>query len=205
MIAQLSEWYGKDVDLTIHIGNFHKHLGMRLDHWIQGGVKINVTEYLSKILEDVPQKHKGHLVMPVANHLFEVGKAAWNLSKDNVQIFYTIVDKVLFLRKLVWFDILTGVALLTTRVIEPEEDDEKKLSHVLKYLKITRELVLTLESDVSGTVKYWMDGSFVVHHDMKIHIGGSMLMGKCAVYCASIKQKLNTKSSTKAELVVWMT
>ena len=93
------------------------------------------------------------------------------------------------------------MALLTTRVIEPEEDDEKKLSHVLKYLKITRELVLTLESDVSGTVKYWMDGSFVVHHDMKIHIGGSMLMGKCAVYCASIKQKLNTKSSTKAELV----
>ena len=76
MIAQLSERYGKDADLTIHIGNFHEYLGMRLDHWMQGGVKINVTEYLSKILEDVPQKHKGHLVMPVANHLFEVGKAA---------------------------------------------------------------------------------------------------------------------------------
>ena len=74
------------------------------------------------------------------------------------------------------------MALLTTRVIEPEEDDEKKLSHVLKYLKITRELVLTLELYVSGTVKYWMDVVLIVYHNMKIHTGGLMLMGKCAVY-----------------------
>ena len=40
-----------------------------------------------------------------------------------------------------------------------------------------------------------------VHHDMKSHTGGMMLMRRGALYSASSKQKLNTKSSTKAELV----
>jgi hypothetical protein len=40
-----------------------------------------------------------------------------------------------------------------------------------------------------------------VHPDMKSHTGGMMTLGKTPVYGASTKQKLNTKSSTEAELV----
>jgi hypothetical protein len=40
-----------------------------------------------------------------------------------------------------------------------------------------------------------------MHPDMKNHTGGCMTLGKGAPYCASTKQKLNTKSSTKSELV----
>ena len=36
---------------------------------------------------------------------------------------------------------------------------------------------------------------------MKSHAGGMLSLGKGAVYAASTKQKLNTKSSTEAELV----
>ena len=50
-------------------------------------------------------------------------------------------------------------------------------------------------------MKWWADAAFSVNHNMKIHTGGMMSMGRGALYSASNKQKLNTKSSTKAELV----
>jgi hypothetical protein len=51
-------------------------------------------------------------------------------------------------------------------------------------------------------VKWWVDASFVVHPDMRSHTDGVMSLGKGAVYSASTtRQKLNTRSSTEAELV----
>ena len=41
----------------------------------------------------------------------------------------------------------------------------------------------------------------MVHHNMTIHTGGMMLMVRGALYSASNQKKLNTKSSTEAELV----
>jgi hypothetical protein len=46
-----------------------------------------------------------------------------------------------------------------------------------------------------------MDGSYAVHHDMRSHTGGLLTMGKGAIYNCSMKQKLNTKSSTETEVV----
>ena len=41
----------------------------------------------------------------------------------------------------------------------------------------------------------------MVHPDMRSHSGIIMMFGKGAMYSSSCKQKLNTKSSTEAELV----
>ena len=45
------------------------------------------------------------------------------------------------------------------------------------------------------------DAAFAVHQDMKSHTGAVMTLGKGAVNTISAKQKLNTRSSTEAELV----
>ena len=45
------------------------------------------------------------------------------------------------------------------------------------------------------------NASFAVHHDMKSHTGATMSLGKGSVYLTLVRQKLNTKSSTEAELV----
>ena len=90
---------------------------------------------------------------------------------------------------------------LTTQVREPDEYYDKKLGRILKYLSGTRDLVLALESGCTGTVKWWVDVAFAVHHDMKRHTGGMITMGRGALYSASNKQKLSTKSSTEADLV----
>ena len=65
------------------------------------------------------EKHRRNAVMLDSNHLFEVNKTETNLSKEDAQIFYTIVDKIMFLIKQVGTDILTIVVFPTTRFRYP--------------------------------------------------------------------------------------
>ena len=62
-------------------------------------------------------------------------------------------------------------------------------------------LKLTLRSHQGGVSSWWMDASYGVHPDMKGHTGLTMSLGKGSILSKSTKQKLNTTSSTKAELV----
>jgi hypothetical protein len=99
-------------------------------------------------------------------------------------------------------DVQTATAFLTTRVKGPDIDDYKKLNRVMQYLRDTNDLYLTLEADNLHIVKWWVDGSFTVHPDMKSHTGATMsLSTKGYVYSTSVRHKLNTKRSTEAELV----
>ena len=47
----------------------------------------------------------------------------------------------------------------------------------------------------------WVDASYAVHNDMKSHTGGAMSLSRGVFSTKSTKQKLNTKSSTEAEVV----
>ena len=68
-----------------------------------------------------------------------------------------------------------------------------------QYLRCMRELTLTIEP--STNAQQWIDSSYTVHPDMHSHSGIIMMLGKGVTYSTSCKQKLNTKSSTEAELV----
>ena len=89
---------------------------------------------------------------------------------------------------------------LTTRVQSPDIDHWRKLGRCLPYLKDTKDLPLTLEANNMSIINWWVDASFAVHHDFRSHTGVSMSLGKgCAINLSS-KQKINTWSSTEAEL-----
>ena len=103
-----------------------------------------MTDYLKKILYHLTSKYQGRAITPAANHLFEVNNTTRKLSEKDAQAFHTIVEKLLFLCKRAWPDILTGLAFLTTRMREPDEDDNNKLSRILKYLSGTKDIILTL-------------------------------------------------------------
>ena len=83
----------------------------------------------------------------------------------------------------------------------PDTDDYKKPDRVMKYIQGTIGLPLILSIDKSGNIKWYVDASFSVDKDMRSHTGGFMTMGTGGAYVKSIKQKLNTNSSTEAELV----
>jgi hypothetical protein len=71
----------------------------------------------------------------------------------------------------------------------------------MHYLKHTQEDVLTLKADGTCVIIWHIDTSFEVHNDFKSHMGGVMTMGQSAIQTISTKQKVNTRSSTEAELV----
>ena len=82
-----------------------------------------------------------------------------------------------------------------------DRDNYTKLGRVFKYLRADPHLPLTLESDITRIIKWWIDVSFTVHPDMKSHTGGNRSLVKGGVYSISTLQKLNTKKITEAELV----
>ena len=90
---------------------------------------------------------------------------------------------------------------MTSKVKKPEHDDFKKLVRLLGYLQGTIDLPLTLGANKTGVVKWWADASYAVRNDMKSQTGGTASLGRGSVISMSKKQKLNTKSSTEAELV----
>ena len=87
------------------------------------------------------------------------------------------------------------------RVTKLDEDDWKKLICLMNYLNSTKSLVPTLKVNDLSVLKWHMDASHAVHYDCKGHTGGTLILGEGAVYATSTKQKLNTRSSTKTELV----
>jgi hypothetical protein len=71
----------------------------------------------------------------------------------------------------------------------------------MRYLNGTREDVLCLSVDDLHVIKWHVDASFAVHPDFRSHTGGVMTYGRGAIQTISRKQRLNTRSSTEAELV----
>ena len=55
--------------------------------------------------------------------------------------------------------------------------------------------------DKSGVLTWIVAASFAMHQDMRSHTRAALTMGKEALISMSVKQKINTKSSTEAELV----
>lgn len=202
ILRRLNLRYGKEAPLTVTRGKVHDYLGMTIDYSVEGKVMIKMLDYVLEILDEAPVDMNGEAVTPAAEHLFTLNEVdPEKLDEPGSELYHRLVAKLLFLSKRSRPDIQTAVAFLTTRVRGPDTDDYKKLSRVIRYLRESKELYLTLEADDMHVMKWWIDASFAVHKDMKSHTGGTMSMGKGSVYSASTRQKLNTKSSTEAELV----
>jgi len=188
-------------------GKIHDYLGVTLDYSVPGKVKIYMKDYVNKMFEDFPymkdvQELKSAST-PAAEHLFTVNEKATKLPDGLKEEFHTTVAKALFLCKRARPDLQPTVPFLCTRVKSPDVDDWKKLLRMIKYLHSTKDLELTLEADKGDIIlsKWYPDGAFAVHQDFKSHTGAILTLGKGAVNTISAKQKLNTRSSTEAELV----
>jgi len=201
VLDRLNDRYGKETPLTVTRGDIHDYLGMTIDYSTDGKVVIRMDDYVADMLGEVPEDMAGSAVTPAAEHLFQVNDDAEALDKTDSDLFHSVTAKLLFLCKRARPDIQTPIAFLCTRVRNPDADDYKKLRRVVCYLRNTKTLALTLEADNLQVIKWWIDASFAVHKDMRSHTGGTMSLGKGAVYSTSVRQKLVTKSSTEAELV----
>jgi hypothetical protein len=196
----LQKEYGQLAEVTATRGKIHQYLGMTLDYSTPGELKVDMRDYVEDMIEDFPVKLKGTAKTPASDNLFQVEKAE-RLSPMKAEAFHTHVAKALFLTKRSRPDIALTVAFLCTRVQESNTSDWNKLIRMMDFLKRTKDDCLTLQSDGSRNVTWGVDAAFAVHPDSRSHSGFTMTMGKGAVISSSVKQKLNTRSSTEAELV----
>jgi hypothetical protein len=174
---------------------------MMIDFSLPGKVKFIMFDYIKGMLDELPADMDGTVISPASSHLFDINETAEKLSDELGSLYHHNVAKLLFLCKRARPDVQTAVAFLCTRVKAPDVDDYKKLGRVMQYLRGSVYMPLTLEADDVNVIKWWADASFAVHPDMKSHTGGMMTLGKGAIYGTSTRQKINTKSSTEAELV----
>ena len=198
----LEKKYGQHGKVKIHRGKVHDYLGMVFDYREKGKVKVDMSEYVKDMLEEFPEKLKSSdtAMTPAGEKLFDKGSAK-KLTKERAKVFHTVVAKGLFVSKRARPDIQPTITGLCTRVKEPTQTDWSKLQRMMKYLNGTPDKKLVLSADDLHVVKWYVNAAFVVHPDYKSHTGGTMTFGQGAVQNISQKQKLNTKSSTDAELV----
>jgi hypothetical protein len=137
---------------------------------------------------------------PAADDLFSIDESS-TLDTRRAEALHTFVAKGLFACKRARPDIHTATTFLCTRVKQPSENDWEKLLRMMNYLNGSREEVLFLSADDLHVVKWYVDASFAVHSDFRSHTGGAMSYGTGVPISVSRKQKLNTRSSTEAELV----
>jgi Reverse transcriptase (RNA-dependent DNA polymerase) len=201
IIGLINNEFGQEAPITVTRGKEHDYLGMTLDYTAKGKVKVKMHDYIVKMLTDLPVEFDGEAPTPAANNLFDVDENSPKVDEKRAQFFHTYVAKTLFLCKRARPDLQTTVSFLCKRVKECTEDDWKKLKRMLQFIRATKDDYLTLSATSLHNVRWWVDASYAVHPDMKSHTGGAMSLGRGVIYGTSKSQKLNTKSSTEAELV----
>ena len=204
VVLEFVEWvkklYGQIGNVKDVHGDKHKYLGMTLDYSKKGSVMIDMRDYVDEMLREYPEEVNGKVKSPATEKLFSVNDSSPKLEKKKAEAFHSMVAKGLFVSKRGRPDILLVIAFLSTRVQQPTVEDWSKLHRMMQWLKATRDDILTIAMTHPEIIKWYIDAAFAVHPDMRSHTGAYMTMGEGAAQSMSAKQKMNTRSSTEAEL-----
>ena len=201
-IMQMEETFSADAPLSVSRGKRHDYMGMNLDFHVKGKVRIDMEHCIDMMLHDATEDMEGVSNTPAAVHLFKTNLEDPKLLGDKQKkIFVHLVMQGLYLSQQGHLDIRTAIAFLCGQLHNPEEDDYKKLTRLMRYLRGTKNLILTLRANDNGIIQWWIDVSYTVHDDMKGHTGATLSLGKGGIYSGSWKQRLVARSSTKSELI----
>lgn len=190
--------------MKVQRGPKHEYLGMSLDYSEKGVCKITMPKFLKETMSEyrvAMPASSGTKPNPAPKDLFTVDADCPKLEGRRKALFHSLVAKILFATKRARPDTGTAISFLMTRTQDPDTDDWGKLEHLMKYIKGTQDLPLTLGMKKVDVLKWWIDGSHAVHPNMRGHTGGGLSFGIGFPISQSSKQKLNTRSSTESELV----
>lgn len=199
IISKIEAHFGQ---MTVTHGDSHDFLGMHISFDKEAGTaRISMPSYLREAIAESKMDIRRSVATPATSDLFTLPTVTNLLGRNDADLFRRLVCKLLYVGLRGRSDILTALSFLTTRLSCPTEHDLRKLRRLLEYLHGTLDFSLVLGADNLGTIYTWVDASYAVHADMRSHTGGVISFGTGGILCKSSKQKLNTKSSTEAELV----
>ena len=164
---------------------------------------MEAKKQVQEAIKKFPDHDLQEVKSPAGQGLFNVDEELKLLAEDKAEIFHSVVAKLLWLEKQVRPDIEPTIAFLSTHVSAPNTSDWEKLARLVDYLNTTIEDDRIMGADSLNTLYMtWIDAAYAVHPNMRSHTGGCMsMMGTGTLHARSSKKKLNTKSSTEAEVV----
>ena len=194
----LEERFGK---MTVTRGDKHDFLGTHLRHHRDKKmVENDMSQHIKEAISDFGEPLKS-VKTPARSDLLHVDPNAKQLPIKKKKLFHSIVMKLMFVAIRSRRDIHPTVGFLSSRVQDSTVEDYGKLRRLMCYLHGT-----VNETSFIGAVNLHamhtpIDVSYASHDDCKSHTGGASSFGIGLISSKSSKQKLNTTSSTEAELV----
>lgn len=133
--------------------------------------------------------------------LFKSTEDSPALSTALSKIVHSLTARILFIANRGRPDLLTFIAFMTKRVLQPTQEGGRKLLRALRYMARTSHLYPTLGYSAPPSISIYINASFAVHHDKKSHTEVMATLDTGAFYTKSTARQINTTSSCEAELV----
>ena len=104
---------------------------MTINYSKDGKVKFLMCDYVDGVLSGAPPEMDGVAITPSASNLFTICKDAEKLDDEHAEVYHHISAQLLYLCQHAHPNLQTTVAFLTTRVMQPDIDDWKKLTRCI--------------------------------------------------------------------------
>ena len=147
IIGLMSAEFGKEAPLTVSKEKVHEYLGMQFDFSEKGAVTIDMIDYVKTVISEMPEDMVGKAPTPAANHLFDIREDPVKIEQEKADTYHKMVMQLQYLSQWARPDLRTAVSFLNKRVSAPDEDDYKKLTRVMRYLRATIMMPLTLRAE----------------------------------------------------------
>jgi Reverse transcriptase (RNA-dependent DNA polymerase) len=184
------------------------YLGCTWNFHEKGFVKVSQTGMIQDLITSRENTHRnrgteltGSPLSPGAPYLFDRTPDAPRLSVADAKTFHTDVATALFIANRSKPVILPVIGELCGRVKDPSVEDDKKLDRLIAYLRGTRDIPLRLGCTMPPRVTVSIDAAFANRTNMKSTSGMCVTLGVGNFITSSKTQKLNSKSSTEAEII----
>lgn len=194
--------------LVIERGRKLNYLGMELDFYEKGKVKLGTVQYLTNMISELEGELKEFneyldrkYVSPAAKRLFIVDEESPPLNNKKADIFKKYVAKTIWVEKRSRPDIEPTVSFLSRRVSKPTKDDWHKFKRLMCFIKLSVADVRVIGADSLLEMLVMIDSSHAVHNNMRGHTGGITTFGTGVIDQKSSMQRMNTRSSTETEHV----
>jgi hypothetical protein len=119
-IKRLTDTY---TDITVKRGKIHEYLGMKFDFSNPGEVFISMEKYTKEVVAE--SGVTGTADTPAATDLFEIDETSMSLNNQEREMFHRLVAQCLYAVTRTRPDASLPVIFLTTRVLNPTEQDRR--------------------------------------------------------------------------------
>ena len=138
-----------------------------MDYTRKDYVKFTMYDFIEDVLKEVAENMDGMAVIPTSKNLFEIDNKSDPLGPYKANYFHQMIGKLLFASNRARLDIQVAVVFLCTRVKGPNKSNYKKLTRLMRYLRVTVHWPLLISWVKSGRLTWSIDTSFSVHKYMR--------------------------------------